>query len=111
MRIKIFVIIATITVAALGCEKEKPISCFTTSIDNATISDSIIFDLSCSDNPSYNTWDFGDGTIVNSKDLTTIHSYSASGEYIVTLTVCEHAMWYKGKTECDDYSKTIIVAQ
>lgn len=80
-------------------------------MDQTTINDSITFDLSCSENASYNTWDWGDGTTENNRDLTTQHSYSTPGQYTVTLTSCEHAMWYKLETACDSYIKTIIVTQ
>ncbi len=111
MRKRLLIVITTIIVAAFGCKREKPDSCFTTSMDQATINDSITFDLSCSENASYITWDWGDGTTVNNRDLTTTHSYGTPGQYTVTLTVCEHAMWYKSETTCDSYSKAIIVTQ
>ena len=70
-----------------------------------------MFDLSCSENSATNNaWDFGDGTVSNSASASTItHSYTAPGQYTVTLTVCEHAMWFRGKVRCDDFSKTVIV--
>jgi len=98
-------------VITLGCERQTPISCFTSSVAQASVNDPISFDMNCSEDASLITWDFGDGTKVSSRDLTIAHSYSSPGEYIVTLRVCEHAMWFKGKTDCDSFSKTITVGQ
>lgn len=50
-------------------------------------------------------WNFGDGTLENTTDLTTTHRYTSSGNFTATLTVLDNL----GLT--DSVSKTVMVIQ
>ena len=101
-----------LTSAFTSCKKPKIKACFTTDKSAFVVNDTITFDLNCSKNPSTSIiWDFGDGTSEESRSLSVKHSYINSGEYNVTLTICEHAMWYKLNTNCDQITKLVRVNQ
>jgi len=68
-----------------------PVAIFTESAETVDVGETISFNASSSSDPdgfivSY-FWDFGDGT--NASGVTTNHSYSAAGNYTVTLTVTD----------------------
>jgi|GEM_PF-3092648 len=61
-----------------------PDACFTASTNSAAVSQAVGF-LNCSSNYTSAVWTFGDGLGSNEQNPT--HSYSAAGNYTVTLTV------------------------
>ncbi|MBL4586141.1 MAG: PKD domain-containing protein [Flavobacteriales bacterium] len=104
-------LLVLVSFVILGCKRETPVSCFTVEPIEASVGDSVVFDMSCSENTPYFSWDFGDGTSGGTNSLLILHSFSEAGEYKVTLRTCEHAMWYKWKTRCDESSRTIIITE
>jgi len=68
-----------------------PVASFTESAEAVYTGEVILFNASSSSDPDGTIikyfWDFGDGT--NATGITTTHSYSAAGNYTVTLTVTD----------------------
>jgi len=73
-----------------GCEEEEnnspdaPKGCFECS-DNIFVGLAAQFDASCSEGATSYIWDFGDGG--SATDSIATHTFNATGDYIVTLTV------------------------
>ena len=71
-------------------KEEKIIASFTYNPENPGINDSVLFNAASSTSTPEITnymWNFGDGTSTNTNNSTTTHSFPASGEYIITLTI------------------------
>ncbi len=73
----------------------KPVANFTISKTKAYVKELITFDASASYDPDLESivsyeWDFGDGNITTAADPVITHIYTASGTYIVNLTVTDN---------------------
>ena len=68
--------------------KEPTVACFSHSPNAITTSTPVTFNASCSEEASYFTWNFGDGsadTITTSLSVT--HQYANAGTFTVKLNV------------------------
>jgi|SRR5690606_14117915 PKD repeat protein len=75
-----------ITSLMFGCS--KPESCFNVANEKSSyaVGEKVKF-ISCSLDAKKYTWDFGDGEIKTNADAQITHSFSAPGNYTVTLKV------------------------
>lgn len=68
--------------------KDTTVACFTHSPDAITTSTPVTFNASCSEEASYFTWNFGDGSAdTTTGSLSITHQYSNAGTYSVKLNV------------------------
>lgn len=85
---KRFAFFLSISFAFLISCNDPTIACFTFSPSSAiTTATPVIFNASCSEETSYFTWNFGDGTddiLVTSPNIT--YQYANAGTYIVKLS-------------------------
>jgi parallel beta-helix repeat protein len=103
--IRLLIFLMVFVLASCGDEEptpNAPSACFTVpSVMTAGVA--VDFNSSCSENAASYAWDFGDGgtsTLANPS-----HTYSAGGNYEVTLTVTS------SESETDQTSKNIVVAE
>ena len=68
-----------------GCKKEGTTACLDNVPDEVIKSVAVSFDGSCSKNATTYAWDFGDGGMATT--VTATHTYTAVGNYTVSLTV------------------------
>lgn len=68
--------------------KDPTIACFSHSPDTITTNVPVTFNAGCSDEASYYTWNFGDGSYdTTTTALTITHEYTITGTFIIRLNV------------------------
>lgn len=107
---KYFPAFLIISIALFSCSPVEK-ACFTFSPENPAVTDSMLFDVSCSEHTFSYKWSFGDGTpdtLVPGQYEPLAHKYAVPGTYTVHLTANrkDGVTWRKGKT---DVSKQITV--
>lgn len=96
-------LLACILVLLAGCGggNRSPKASFTASPSTGTFPLSVYFDASASSDPDGTiagfSWDFGDGT--SATGVTAVHTYEASGRYVVRLTVTDERDATRSATE------------
>ena len=101
MKNKSLIAILVLSIFILGCQKDNPISSFTTDQDSYKVKESVQFTNTSEYGVSY-YWDFGDGTFSSLKNPG--HTYNEAGEYIVTLQVNGAK-----KTIASEFNKKILI--
>jgi len=84
-------------------EEQQPFASFSYSPEKPVVNQTVTFDASSSYDPDgYITnyeWDFGDGNITSTTKEIIMHSYSSTGDYMVTLRVTDNQGIHSTSTE------------
>jgi PKD repeat protein len=107
VRLSVMLLLLVAMAQILSCKKEKEdlevLASFTYQLDSMDYK-KVIF-TNWSKNYTTLSWDFGDNSGTSS-EANPVHSYTAVGEFMVTLT----ATWNEGGETTDSYSATVTVA-
>ena len=84
-------------------EEQPPFASFSYSPEKPVVNQTVTFDVSSSNDPDgYITnyeWDFGDANITSTTKEIIMHSYSSTGDYMVTLRVIDNQGIHNTSTE------------
>lgn len=90
---KIFFLLLLVIISCYSflssCRKKETVNaCFTYTVGSINTG-SVTFDITCSDKAELYTWDFGDGTVIDTSmtNFAISHQYAELGEYKVSMSL------------------------